>query len=318
MPPAGPYLPYPSHFPAQLADYCRQIDEVVKQGGHHDQRRHLLLDFLRDAFRLEPKEVTLERKIRLDEVRGRIDALWRHLIIEVKSDFAGEREDALAELKKYFGAQSHPGDYLALLTDGKQCELFTFNEDVLRSFKVFVLESAEPVRTYYDLDQLLYTAKDLVPTPEDIVARFGGHSAVFNQTVGKLRELLRLVSHDPMVKTKYREWNALLAKVYGSALGTEDLFVRHTYLTILSRLFVAAALFPGALKSQAQFKALADGRFFQERNLANLAEPDFFSWPLDTAAEGDYAHLLEDIARHLKVYDFDHLGSDILRNSTRN
>ena len=84
--------PFPRQFPEKLASYCEQINEAIRGNKHHDTRRHLFLNFLREAFKIDPLEIELESKITAGELRGRIDALYRHIIVEVKSDFDGERD----------------------------------------------------------------------------------------------------------------------------------------------------------------------------------------------------------------------------------
>ena len=77
-------LPYPREFPNLLKDYCEQIGEAIRANRHHDTRRHLFLNFLHQAFGIDPVEVELEHKIKAGELRGRIDALYHHIIVEVK------------------------------------------------------------------------------------------------------------------------------------------------------------------------------------------------------------------------------------------
>ena len=43
-------LPYPRDFPKLLEDYCEQMDGAIRANRHHDTRRHLSLNFLREAF----------------------------------------------------------------------------------------------------------------------------------------------------------------------------------------------------------------------------------------------------------------------------
>ena len=111
-------LPYSEKFSEAFAAYCEQTSSF-NQSTHHDQRRSLLLNFLREGFGIEATEVELERKIKADEVRGRIDIFWRHLIIEVKTDMERERADARDELKKYFEAQQETLNFNGKLTSQK-------------------------------------------------------------------------------------------------------------------------------------------------------------------------------------------------------
>src|SRR5256885_100910 len=107
-------LPYPTAFPQLLDEYCQQIGEAIRANKHHDTRRHLFLNFLRIAFDIDPIEIELEHKLKAGEMRGRIDALYRHVIVEVKTQFDEEREDAKRELKKYFASRERPAEYIGI------------------------------------------------------------------------------------------------------------------------------------------------------------------------------------------------------------
>lgn len=308
-------LPYRPEFPQTLAGYCEQIQGVIKRGGHHDQRRALLLNFLREAFGIESAEVELERKIKAAEVSGRIDAFWRHLIIEVKTDLERERADAQAELKKYFEAQRHPLDYLGLVTDGLRFEVYLYESQQagVRLISGFALEAGQPLHAFRHLDQVFFTGQRLAPTSGDIVVRLGQHSAVFNASLRHLGALYDAVAADSTVQTKFREWNTLLAKVYGSPLGDRTLFLKHTYLVMVSRAIVAAALAPAQVTKAKDFRGLVDGEFFRALGIQNLAEPDFFSWALDTPSEAGFCDFVHQLLGSLRVYDFAKLDEDILK-----
>lgn len=144
-------LPYPPTFPDQLASYYEQAAAAAKK--HHDTRRALFLNFLRESFNVDPHEVELERRIRVDEVRGRIDALFRNIIVEVKSDFDRERDDAKRELKKYFAAQARPSDYIGILTDGRRFESWHLDRNGdLVPIGELQMRPAEPLEAWRWLD----------------------------------------------------------------------------------------------------------------------------------------------------------------------
>lgn len=64
-------LPYSPKFQDLLSGYCGQLQGVAKQGGHHDQRRALLLNFPRNALGIENAKVEQERSSKAAEVCGR-------------------------------------------------------------------------------------------------------------------------------------------------------------------------------------------------------------------------------------------------------
>ncbi len=308
-------LPYTPEFAAALAEYGTEMHGAISRRAHHDQRRALLMNFLRAGLGIESTEVEQERKIKAAEVRGRIDAFWRHLIIEVKTNLEAERADAHAELKKYFEAQSHPLDYLGLVTDGLRFEvcLYASVSEGVRQINAFELEADQPLTAFRHLDQVFFTGQRLAPTSGDIVIRLGRDSTAFNTSLRRLGALYDAVVEDSTVQTKFREWNALLAKVYGSLLGDRTLFLRHTYLVLVSRAIVAAALAPAHLGTVRQFRGLVDGEFFRSLGIQNLAEPDFFSWALDTPSEAGFCDVVHQLLDSLRVYDFAKLDEDILK-----
>jgi methylase of polypeptide subunit release factors len=306
-------VPYSPDFPDALREYCEKAADAIRENKHHDHRRHLFISFLGRGLGIKVDEIELERKIKAGSVRGRIDAFYRECIIEFKTDLERERDDAKRELTKYFEAQKHPLDFVGIVSDGLQFEVYLYESGAVKQITGFELEPGQPLIAFRHLDQLLFTGKLLLPTSGDIISRFGSASAVFSASMRLLRELYASVANDSAVKIKFREWNALLAKVYGSALGNEDLFLKHTYLTMVSRVIVTMTLFPKSRRSKMHFRGIVDGEFFKNQNIKNLAEPDFFSWSLDTRAENGFLEFISGIFSRLDVYNFDKLSEDVLK-----
>jgi len=120
-------VPLPERFTEYLQDYSEQAKAAIKTNKHHDQRRALFMDYLRKAFEVQVEEVDLEHKIKAASARGRIDAFYRCVIFEFKTDLERERPDALIELTKYFQSQQNPSDYIAAVTDGLDFEVFDYD-----------------------------------------------------------------------------------------------------------------------------------------------------------------------------------------------
>ena len=305
--------PFPPLFPDQLASYYEQAVAAARK--HHDTRRHLFLNFLRESFNVDPVEIELERRVKVGELRGRIDALFRHIIIEVKTDFVRERDDAQRELKKYFASRQRPSDFIGIVTDGRRFEAWHLNRDnELVSIRTLELRPDQPLEAWRWLDQFVSSGVRTIPTSDELVARFGTETAVFTKATDRLFELYQRVEKEPVVAVKFREWNALLAKVYGAPLGKPALFVNHTYLTLISRIVVTLA-FKGGPPKRADLRGLMDGVYFaRQLNLRNLAEPDFFSWALDTPVEEEFLTLISELFSHFFAFDFSKLSEDVLKS----
>jgi hypothetical protein len=307
--------PFPKDFHEKLTSYCEQIEDAIRSKKHHDTRRHLFLNFLREAFGIEPTEVELESKIIAKEFRGRIDALYRHIIVEVKTDFDAERDDAQRELKKYFASRPKPSDYVGLVTDGRRFEAWHLNHHgELASISSAELRVDDPLHAWRWLDQFFSTGVQIVPSSDELVQRFGLQTACFRHVSDRLLLLYEKVEDEPLVAVKFREWNALLAKVYGSPLGKPTLFISHTYLALISRIVVTLAL-KGKAPKKTELRGLLDGSYFtRQLNIKNLAEADFFSWALESEAEADFLALLAELFARFAIYDFSRLVEDVLKN----
>jgi hypothetical protein len=241
-----PIVPLPKNFVEHLHAYCEQMSAAIKDRKHHDFRRALLVDFLRKGFDIEVNEIDPGHKVKAASVRGMIDAFYRFVIFEVKTDLERERAEALSELKKYFEAQQNPADYVAAVMDGLQFEVYDYDprEQSPKRVRAFKLEAEAPSVAYSQLDELLAAGRKLPPFSGEIVLRFGAKSLTFTRSAQSLLAAFQAVKDRPSVETKFREWNALLAKVYGSALGDVILFIKHTYLTTVSRAIVTIPASP--------------------------------------------------------------------------
>jgi hypothetical protein len=305
----------PKNFTELLLKYYSQISDAIRRNAHHDHRRALLMEFLRTTFGIEIDEIELELKIKAAEARGRIDAFYKFVIFEVKIDLDRERADAIRELKKYFESRSVPADYIAVVTDGLTFEVYDYNPSSHQPspIRTFQLNPDKPQQAYLELDELLASGKKISPTSDAIVGRFGLKSTTFLRANQQLQAAFASVEDDSAVAVKFREWNSLLSKVYGSAVGDKSLFLRHTYLTILSRAIVTMALFPKAQRGASHYRNLLTGEFFRNQSILNLAEPDFFSWALDTVAEQPFTDVFHGIFRRLEEFDWTKVDEDLLK-----
>ncbi|MCI0595533.1 MAG: N-6 DNA methylase, partial [candidate division Zixibacteria bacterium] len=306
-------MPYKADFPGILDSYYEQMKEAVRLGKHHDHRRHLFMNFLEKGFNVEPEEITIEEKVKAANVRGYIDALYKYIIFEFKTDLDAEREIARVEIKKYFKSRPRPAEFLAVVSDGLIFEVYQYEHEDIALIKEFVLDAKDLLGAHRFFDDIILATKKVTPKSIDIATRFGLTSAVFNKIRVRLETLFEKVQKRSSVKVKYREWNSLLAKVYGEELGDAALFLKHTYLTLLSRLMVASALFPEGKRGKSEYKGVLTGSYFAKKNLPNLAEPDFFSWAIETSVENDFLGITAILDKALSIYRLDNIGEDALK-----
>lgn len=306
-------VPYKPEFPEFLDDYLKQIKDSIKRNLHHDHRRHLFVDFLRKGFDVDPLDIELEKKVKVTKINGYIDAFFKNTIFEFKSDLEKERAAAELELSKYFLAQKDPSLFFALVSDGIRFEIYRYFKNRLDKVDTFKLTSSDPLVSFRYLDQFIFSAKPIKPESSDIIQRFGLYGSVFVVAHSLLQEFYSRVADEESVKVKFKEWNILLSRVYGEELGNIDLFLRHTYLTMLSRLLIAKTLFPNEIRSASDYRGLLTGEYFSKKNIYNLVEPDFFGWAIDTTVENDFIGYLSKLEGYLSVYDLSQITEDILK-----
>lgn len=300
-------------FADALERYVQNWREARARGASHDQLRHLFTAFLASAFpSVETWELELEKHIKALGVRGFIDLLYRNIVFEFKRDLAAEHTAGEAELTRYMGAQSDPSQTIGLLTDGGTFGAYILRDGKLSRIDEFRLNADDVEAARLALDCYLFAARSVVPTAEDIVRRFGESSPVLAAMLSGLAQAYTIVSERPEIRTKFSEWDNLLAHVYGSSVGTQPLFLRHTYLALFTRLLAYTAL-QGRIPESGELAGLVDGNSFKPLGISNLVEEDFFVWVLESEIASETIRLLRGLAQHLSVYDFSRISEDVLK-----
>ncbi len=300
-------------FQVYFQEYLASIEEAKQKKAHHDQLRNIFMGFLDKAFGVKYTEVELEKNVKFSEVRGYIDALYQDIIFEFKRDLALEREKGLQELTTYI--QSLKDNHFGILTDGIIFEVYALKDDKLAKIDSVSIKTLSPESAFIWFDAFLFSEKEITPTSQDIVKRFGDTSAVFNSSLRKLTAMSLAFQDNPTYQVKFNEWDKLLAKAYGHSVARNQLFLRHTYLSILAKLIAYASLYKQKPKGQ-ELRGILTGKAFV--NLTNLAEEDFFCWILMTSLESDAAELLQGLAQHLAVYDMTKVNEDLLKELYEN
>ena len=301
-------------FESHFQQYLHRLQEAKLRKAHHDQLRSIFIAFLSRAFGVDYEEFELEKGVKAAKVRGFIDALFQDVVFEFKRDLDTEREAANRELIDYLGSFKE-GTYFGVLTDGLLFEVYILKEDRLEEIDSIFLSAkgVTPEDAFSWFDRFLFSAKQLTPSSQDMVQRFGPRSPVFLSSFQKLKHMFNQAKDYPSVKVKFGEWDKLLAKVYGSSIASDELFLRHTYLSILVKLIAYLALFREKPKDRDELFSILDGEAFRQRGFQNLAESDFFTWVSSAPLPNDAHSLLKGLTQHLSVYDLSQISEDLLK-----
>jgi len=302
-------------FQSYFDDYLSAIREAKDKGASHDYVRQVFIEFARKSFKVDPVDVELERGIRGAKLRGSIDALYQDIVFEFKRDLKLEREKGKEELERYLRSLGDKQVFFGVLTDGLTFEVYLLQDNALRKIDDINLDRLPVNDAFLWFDAFLFSEKELAPTSQDVVKRFGDTSPVFNSSFHSLSRMLASAKDDPSCQVKFREWDRLLAKAYGHSVARDDLFLRHTYLSLLVKLLAYSALFKQRPKGQ-ELPDIVTGKAFV--NLPNLAEEDFFCWVLASSLQKDALELLRGLAQHLAVYDLTQVDEDLLKELYEN
>ncbi|MEM4302893.1 MAG: N-6 DNA methylase, partial [Candidatus Caldarchaeum sp.] len=264
-------------------------------------------------------------------VRGRADALFGSLVVEFESVLDKAHEDkAREQLSKYvvaiWSAQADLGQprgrLTAVATDGVVFVVYSPRSLVSRgpvALEQVILEEVDRVDisslkaedAYVWLKRYIITAAgELRPIdPDEFAREFGVGSRVFRETIKKLEAGWGKAKADSIAL--YEQWDSHLRIVYGSAVGSEELYLRHTYLATLAKLVVYSAYSGGALPvSREELVKILDGSIFREWRIVNFIEEDLFSW-VHRVDEGVEA--AQFIASGLSSYDLTTVTLDVFK-----
>ena len=166
-------------------------------------------------------------------------------------------------------------------------------------------------------DKALVSFEGEIPTRENIEKHFGVGSPAWEREIGVLRALRReALQTPPSVQTitvKQDLWQTLLKTALGELTSSQeeldDLFIRHTHLSIAVGLILQAS-FGIDIRELADRDAadlLRGQRFRDDTGLQGIVESDFFAWPAEVGGET----LIRDIARRVARFDWLQAPPDI-------
>lgn len=275
----------------------------------HEALRGLITELLSHGFGAAFSEVEHERY--LVNNSGRVDVAWGATVIELKSDLRREERDVLARMADYLtdaSRRSAPGrTTVGLATDGATLIAYALDRGVLAQIGRYEVEVDHPERLLSWLEPLLAPVPEVMPTPVAVALTFGRHSLAFGRAHAELRQLWVELADHPEVRLKRDLWEGLLRQVYGDDVGSDALFLQHTYLTILVKA-IAARVLDLAIDDPAE---MLSGRLLTNEGIVGAVEADFFDWPL--LAEGG-ADLVRSLARETVRFRLRDVEVDVLKS----
>jgi len=306
------------HAATEMDEQVRQYLDAVRSQGSHTGKVLQFILFLERAFRLTVSDYEVEQQVGHLQVRGRIDTVIGDSLFEFKTDLRRELLDAEAQLRKYlesFRNQNPLRRCVGIATDGIKFRVYQPDFSAGPTPVLDLIEEQDLARLSGEdavlwLDRYLFRRTPKVPDERDVSARFGALSPTYRLTLAALRTWWAEVKGEPPVAVKYEVWHKQLTIVYGEGVGSEDLFLQHTYLASIAKLLASVVFAQPALGQETD---ILTGAYFQALGIENFIEEDLFTWPLHPKVEPQAERFLRDLRTQLADYDPAGFTEDVLK-----
>ena len=204
-----------------------------------------------------------------------------------------------------------------ILTDGKHWLLRWPGAGPVKTVKpyAFTLQDAQGWLLLYEWlrDESLVSLEGIAADRANIEKHLGPNSPLYERDIAALRGLFDDTSHHETIEAKRQLWFDLLRAALGEiARSTEeldDLFVRHTYLSMVIGMVVQASFGIDIRQVAASDPAdLLHGRGFRNATgLQGIVESDFFAWPTEVGGLPS----IRALARRIAKFDWRDAPPDI-------
>ena len=162
-------------------------------------------------------------------------------------------------------------------------------------------------------DDALTSLEDIPPSLDAIERRLGPKSPLYERDIAALRQVFDQNAAEHTIMVKRDLWFDLLRAALGEIAHTQeqmdDLFVRHTYLSMVIGMVVQAS-FGLDIRTVAENDPadLLRGRtFINATGLNGVVESDFFAWPTEVGG----GPAIRPLARRIARFDWRNAGGDI-------
>ncbi len=254
------------------------VAELASRPGHEKVRAHLHR-LLVGGMKVDSRYIGFEEPVPV--VRGRIDALLGWTVFELKSDLRAERNKAEEGLCRYLQACTNDSgdDYVGIATDGADFIAYFLRADAVVEVASYRVDPLNPRGLLPWLQGTISCREGLVPDQVTIRGEFGRGSLAAHRALTALGDEWAIAIARSEARLKRELWEQLLGIAYGAEIGSDHLFMQHTYLAVVAKAVVWSAIADSAPPNAA---ALLRGDAFVKLGITGQADADFFDWMLLT------------------------------------
>lgn len=282
------------------------VGELRSRPGH-EKVRALMHELCTVGLDVPSTDISLE--VPIPEVQGRMDALFGSTVLEFKRDLQREAKDAESQLTRYLEEKERETGrrYLGIATDGASFVAYQISDGKLKKVDDYQPRGDDPRALLEWLDTAVSVRQDLSPDPEVIRREFGRGSLSYACSMERLKELWKRTCSIPEAELKKALWSRHLEFVYGTLIDPDELFLQHTYLTIVAKTMALRILVSGPIPAG----ELLQGTPFTEIGLNGAVEADFFDWVLLAGDEG--TDLVERLSQQVARFRLSEIEVDVLK-----
>lgn len=282
------------------------VEELARRPGH-EKVRTLIHELCVVGLGVSEREIDFE--VPLPEVRGRMDALFGDTVFEFKTDLKREGAEAERQLSRYLGQREKATGrrYLGIATDGAGFVAYQLDGRRLTRLDEHYVSSEDPRALLRWLDTAVSLRRDLLPEADIVRDELGRESLVYRRAILELRQIWADARQVPEAELKRLLWGRHLEFIYGTLVDADELFLQHSYLTLVAKIMAARAL---ALGGGLNPDDLLDGTPFVQSGLDGAVEVDFFDW-VRLVPQG--RHFIERLIRQVDRFRLEELEVDVLK-----
>jgi type I restriction-modification system DNA methylase subunit len=272
--------------------------------------------------------------------RGQVDTQYRSVIIEFEKDLLRTGEHAKYQLCEYLTGNWNSNikieftiiasdclrwniyapDYLSLikLSETQKLKPLDVKLELLESL-VLVKQTddnkaeAQADNFYYFLDRHLFRQEQIPATFDDVRKCFGHTSSVYTAALKCLYSLYIKIKNNNDIKIAYNEWHKFLYIAYGKMQFSEHIFLTHSYLSILAKIFAILAIEHKVNYNTHDIILILNGEAFKKYNINNFCDDDFFRWIVDKKYFEHLIPMIHIIYNQILLFNFSSINDDILK-----
>ena len=307
----------PVHIDPNDPRYADAAAEILRRHDSNEPEANItsaVLDFLILTGLARSEEIAEENPPSPDSSRRAVDLTALDTFVEVKRrigttggldpnpHYVEQIDDYLDE-----SASAGRGVRTGILTDGRYWLLRWPGAGEVKTVRpyAFTLDDTQRWLPLYEWlrDDALVSLDDIPPDRHNIEKHLGPQSPSYQRDIAALARLFAESSGYETIEVKRRLWfdllRAALGEIASSPEQLDDLFVRHTYLSMVIGMVVQASFGIDIRQLAANDPAdLLQGRAFRSgTGLQGIVDSDFFAWPAEVGGLSSMRALARRIAR---------------------